>query len=142
MCRDCLVMGLNDESTQRVMLTDKNLTFASAVELASAWEAAARDGKSIANASGGLSVNIVHSGSNKNYSGAKSKNFQKVKHKPGSNSNGGKFNSNPKSKPDNPCSGCGGNHWKKDCSFKEAECWKCQKKGHIGKVCFSKSKPN
>ena len=142
MCRDRLVMGLNDESTQRVMLTDKNLTFASAVELASAREAAARDGKSIANASSGASVNIVHSGSNKNYSGAKSKNFQKVKHKPGSNSNGGKFNSNPKSKPDNPCSGCGGNHWKKDCSFKEAECWKCQKKGHIGKVCFSKSKPN
>ena len=42
MLRDKIVMGLKEEST-RVLLTEKNLTFTRAVEIASAREAAERD---------------------------------------------------------------------------------------------------
>ena len=43
--RDRLVMGLKEESTQRALLTEKDLTFCRAVEIAIAREAAARDVK-------------------------------------------------------------------------------------------------
>ena len=45
-------------------------------------------------------------------------------------------------KPIKPCQGCGNSHWKKDCPFKDAECHKCKRKGHIAKVCFSKNTTN
>ena len=54
----------------------------------------------------------------------------------------------PKPSPTNPvkhykpCQGCGNSHWKKDCPFKDAECHKCKRKGHIAKVCFSKNNTN
>ena len=41
--RDRLVMGLKDESTQRALLTEKDLMFEQAVEVAIAREAAVRD---------------------------------------------------------------------------------------------------
>ena len=43
MFRDKLVIGLREESTQRVLLTEKSLTFARAVEIAIGREAAERD---------------------------------------------------------------------------------------------------
>ena len=38
------------------------------------------------------------------------------------------------------CYRCGGKHQATNCPFKEAECYACGKKGHIAKVCRSKSK--
>ena len=38
------------------------------------------------------------------------------------------------------CYRCGGKHQATNCHFKEAECYACRKKGHIAKVCRSKSK--
>ena len=38
------------------------------------------------------------------------------------------------------CHRCGGKHMQKDCPFKEAECHKCKKKGHLARVCRSKTK--
>ena len=35
----------------------------------------------------------------------------------------------------NKCKGCGGNHKRADCHFKDSVCHKCQKKGHIQRVC-------
>ena len=42
-------------------------------------------------------------------------------------------------KPKNPCSGCGGLHWKRDCPYKDSECFNCNGKGHIKKVCRVKN---
>ncbi|XP_062539247.1 uncharacterized protein K02A2.6-like [Armigeres subalbatus] len=35
------------------------------------------------------------------------------------------------------CNGCGGNHQRNQCRFRDARCNKCDKKGHIAKVCRS-----
>lgn len=37
------------------------------------------------------------------------------------------------------CYRCGGQHLREDCRFKEAHCHNCRRKGHIAKVCKSKS---
>ncbi|KAH7711823.1 gag-pol polyprotein [Aphelenchoides avenae] len=37
-------------------------------------------------------------------------------------------------KPDRPCNGCGGSHWRSDCKYKEAKCNTCGTVGHIQKV--------
>ena len=133
MLRDKLVMGLEEESTQRILLTEKKLTFARAVEIANAREAAERDVREFGQkpSSGSKDVNSVKSSNTKS-------NFQKKK---------GSLKQKPKqgekgNKPDKPCSGCGKNHWKADCPFKDSECFTCKRRGHISKVCFTKNKPS
>ena len=37
------------------------------------------------------------------------------------------------------CYRCAGNHSSNLCKFKEAKCYSCSKKGHIAKVCRSKT---
>lgn len=37
-----------------------------------------------------------------------------------------------------PCYGCGARHSRSQCSFKNATCYACNKKGHIAKMCKSK----
>ena len=133
MLRDKLVMGLKEESTQHVLLTEKKLTFARAVEIANAREAAERDVREFGQkpSSGSKDVNSIKSSNTKS-------NFQKKK---------GSLKQKPKqgergNKPDKPCSGCGKNHWKADCPFKDSECFTCKCRGHISKVCFTKNKPS
>ena len=114
--RDRLVCGINNEATQRALLTEQNLTFEKAVEIATAREEAAKDVMAMGRQP--LGVNKVD------------KPFSKNKH------------SMPKSGdsfPSKPCSGCGGKHWKSKCPFKDSVCHKCGKKGHLKKVCFSKT---
>ena len=129
--RDRLVMGLKEESTQRALLTEKNLTFGRAVELATAREAAARDVREFGHSSRPRKdeANIV-----------KAKTFSNTNDKYLSNKSkkGGKTKGTDK--PKKPCSGCGASHWKSDCPFTKAECYACKKIGHIAKVCFSKDK--
>ena len=122
MLRDRLVVGIRDEATQRALLTEVNLTLNKAIEVANAREAAAKDVKEMGKGSG--SINLV---SRKNFSTKPKPNFHPVK------SN----NQNKNSAPKNPCNGCGGRHWKRDCPFKDAECHKCNQKGHIKKVCYT-----
>ena len=145
MMRDRLVMGLRDQATQRALLTAKDLTFAQAVEVASAREAAAKDAKEFGShsSSNSTAVNTIQSKSKH------SKNFKKDKPKWGAQASstnktdGNKSYSKPNStKPNQPCTGCGNLHWKKDCPFQKAECRKCKKIGHIAKVCFTKNNTN
>ncbi|XP_058839737.1 uncharacterized protein K02A2.6-like [Topomyia yanbarensis] len=35
------------------------------------------------------------------------------------------------------CGGCGGNHNRSQCKFRDAKCFNCERKGHISKVCKS-----
>ena len=53
---------------------------------------------------------------------------------PNSNSFNSKHDSN---KNMNACYGCGGNHWRNKCPFKNANCFKCNGKGHIQSKCRS-----
>ncbi|XP_011859820.1 PREDICTED: uncharacterized protein K02A2.6-like [Vollenhovia emeryi] len=52
-----------------------------------------------------------------------------------------KDKSSPKTSPQpatkNKCNGCGGSHPRAKCTFRDAECYKCSKKGHIAKMCRS-----
>jgi hypothetical protein len=38
-------------------------------------------------------------------------------------------------KPPGECYGCKGDHWKRDCPFKDSKCHRCGKVGHIQKMC-------
>ncbi|XP_032072036.1 uncharacterized protein K02A2.6-like [Thamnophis elegans] len=40
-----------------------------------------------------------------------------------------------KSRPKSACSGCGGNHERAECRFRQALCQRCGRKGHIARVC-------
>ena len=104
MLQDKLVMGLKAESTQRVLLMEKNLTFGRAVE------AAERDVREFGQkpSSGSKYVNSIKSSSTKS-NFQKKKGSQKHKTKQGEKGKG--------NKPDKPCNGFGKNHWKADCPF-------------------------
>ena len=122
MMRDRLVVGIRDEATQRSLLCEEDLTFAKAIEKATAREIAAKDVKEMGRPS---NINAIRS----NASGYANKN----------NKNSNDSNNAPKSS----CFGCGQMHWKRDCPFKDAECHKCNGKGHIKKMCRSnKDKKN
>lgn len=118
--RDRLICGMRSEATQRALLSEADLTYARALEIAIAREAAARDGQAMSHPQHGAHfVQSSHSS----------------KSAPDTN-----FKSN--NKPNNPCAGCGGNHWRKECPYINSTCHSCNKKGHLQKCCYaSKSKP-
>ena len=92
MLRDKLVMGLREESTQRVLLTEKSLTFTRAVEIAVAREAADKDVREFGQRSTNNSkeVNSIKSTNSKNNS------FSKQNSKPrGKEKEKGKSQKNP-----------------------------------------------
>ena len=130
MLRDRLVMSLRNESTQRVLLTEKDLTFTRAVEIAVAREAAEKDAREFSQKTTSFSREVPVNAINLQSKAFSKQNLSKQKGK-----GNAKVNS---SKPTKPCSGCGKSHWKKDCPFKDSECYLCKKKGHIAKVCFAK----
>ena len=105
---DRLVCGIQDSRIQRRF---PDLTFARAFTLAQLLESADRDTKALQVAPS--RVNAVKATQNL-------RNSQKAE------------------KPDRPCYRCGGQLFNRDCRFKDAECWKCGKKGHIARACGSK----
>ena len=136
MLRDRFVMGLGDERTQHTLLAEADLTFARAVEIATAREAARRD----VQAMGRVAVNKVqhktpHTKPRNTYNSS-----SQPKYNPSQNTKG---DNTPKSIPNTPCSGCGKMHWRRDCPFKNATCNVCHRKGHIQTVCYQarKEKP-
>lgn len=135
MLRDKFVMGLLHSSTQRQLLTECDLTFNHAVDIATAREAAIRDVQAM-----GLSSPPTTTTSNDNVSSDVNRMH--------SDKNGARSKFKPKSlqssntQPKSACSGCGQRHWKRDCPFKDSECFSCKKKGHIKKMCFKTKKEN
>lgn len=119
MLRDRLICGIRNEATQRAFLTEADLTYERAVEMATAREAAARD---------------VHAMSRPNHNVHAVSTFPKPKQNNKANTR--------ETKPTKPCSGCGSNHWRNECPFKDAICFGCEKKGHILKCCFNAKNKN
>ena len=135
MLRDRFVTGLSNDRTQHTLLAEADLTFARAVEIATAREAAQKDVHAMGNSTGNAVYKVrtkPHVSNNaKEFSSAKGKSNNK-----NSSSVSKSSTASTKSRlPDNPCSGCGKRHWKKDCPFREAVCHACNRKGHIKSVC-------
>ena len=144
--RDRFVTGLSNAKTQHSLLTEADLTFARAVEIATAREVAQKDVQAMGNNSNAVYKVKSHTQSNAtNKSSTPIYQKSNAKSKGYSKNNSAFANSSPKaskaSTPKNPCSGCGRNHWKSDCPFKEAVCYSCNRKGHLKSMCGN-SKPN
>ena len=129
MLRDRFVMGLNNEQTQHALLAESDLTFQRALEVATAREAAYHDAQAMGN-------QFV----NKLFTETAHKSKPNSQPKPKTNTNYKQQHSSSKNKPKSPCTGCGGNHWKNDCPFKDKECYKCKMIGHIQKMCRTPKK--
>ena len=127
MLRDRFVTGLSNAKTQHTLLAEADLTFARAVEIATACEAAQKDvGYKLWEAAVAL-LSLEGCITIRDYSSSK----EKSKNSENSNS---QTAAKPNA-PTSPCSGCGKLHWKKDCTFKDVVCHACNRKGHIKTVC-------
>ena len=112
--RDKFVVGINDDSIQKRLLQERNLSLNKAVELALAMEQASKDSTSIH-----LNLNKEEQVSFINKKKA------------------------PRNDAHPPCYSCGkSNHKRLDCYFKDAKCRNCSKKGHIQTICNKKKPKN
>ncbi|XP_031747556.1 uncharacterized protein K02A2.6-like [Xenopus tropicalis] len=118
MLRDQLVCGIQNEALQRRLLAEPNLTLAAAQEKALAAETALLHTKAIHH-----TATSVHTISSKQ---ADDIQFQNNKPKDYLATNASPFT---------PCIGCGGQHRRSVCPFKNAVCHYCKKKGHVIRVC-------
>ena len=115
MLRDRLVCGINDQRIQRRLLAEQDLSFAKALEISQAMEAADRNARELGKVSANGLVQAVSNGRSQRGGGA------------------------PHTLT---CYRCGGKHPSDKCCFKDSECHHCGKKGHIAKVCRSKKREN
>ncbi len=122
MLRDRLVWGINDDSIQKKLLQESDLTYQRAVTLAQGAETAEENLKApgqelVASQSARVIVNSepVYKVSGK---------------KPGPKDSGVKCHR---------CSIAG--HMAPTCRFRDRTCYKCKKKGHMARVCRSKGTP-
>ena len=122
--RDRFVCGLNNESVQKRLLQEKDLTFERATSLALAMEMAQRDAQEL------QEKPDVHKFAQTN-STFKQNKTPRPAHKTPVPKPGKKF---PQ------CLSCGkNNHTRSNCFYRDATCNACHKKGHISKVCKSNS---
>ena len=108
--RDRLVCGLRNESIQKRLLSERDLTFTRAIDIAVAMETAAKDASELQN----------------------QRRMETEIHKLG-------FGKTSSRMPINKnCHRCNGKHDPSECRFKEAICHNCSKRGHIRNACKSK----
>ena len=117
--RDRLVAGIYDEATQRVLLATKDLTFDSAIEIAFAREAAAKDSSAMHSSKAESSnTHQITKEKKPNYNNRTNKFYA---HKPAPKSSSNKRKQFPAQKPKNAnvpnsdlpkslCKGCGERH--------------------------------
>ena len=115
---DRLVCGIGDSRIQKRLLAEPNLTLDKALELALVQESAEQNAAQL--------------------QACKHPRRQKLKLTSLEVTQTPKQSNGKKSF--GACHRCGGKHMQKDCPFKEAECHKCKKKGHLAQVCRSKTK--
>ncbi|KFD50051.1 hypothetical protein M513_09011 [Trichuris suis] len=117
-----LVCGLRDESIQGRLPAETSVSYDKAVKRAQAGEAAASQVKELQAQKPSIDVPITNQLRQTNST-------KRIL---------------PRDSPSasrNTCASCGGSHSRKDCKFRNAECNFCHKKGHISKVCRSKTPP-
>ena len=115
MLRDRLVCGVNDTQIQRRLLAEPRLTLDTALGLAQAIEAAAKDSSDVQRVTQTQAIPF---------------HINIFRHSRG-----------PKPQPtvsDQTCQRCGGSHSPVTCRFKNFTYRYCHKKGHLEKVCRSK----
>ena len=118
--RDCIVCGINDAVIQCRLLSEKALTFKTALELAQSMESAAKNLKELSDSSKGDTKHAAAAGSTPTP--------QEPVHQI--------TNTSAKSQQ---CYRCGKKgHYAPACKYKDTVCNKCGKVGHLQKVCRSK----
>jgi len=121
MLRDRLVCGVNHSGIQRKLLSEGELTYASALKLAQTIEAAEKDAKKLGD-------------SNKQFASPVPSGI--INHtkttSPSSLPTGSGFTPT--------CYRCGGPHLAPRCRHKDTECRYCKKKGHLARVCKAKTR--
>lgn len=123
MLRDRLVCGINETKTQQRLLSEPQLTFAKALEIAQAMEAAVDGANEITHSSdSGKEFRMIPAPDSVNVVGRRESGRDEI--------------STPvKSTHNKRCYRCGGPHTPNVCKFKYEKCFGCQKTGHVSKMC-------
>lgn len=119
MLRDRIVCGIQEEATQRKLLSENGLTLVRATEIAVSMETAAKNAEDLKTPTV-EDTNYVH----KN----KPPERNQRKESPNTARNGHR------------CNRCGADHKSSDCRFIGATCHACKKIGHIARACRAKSR--
>jgi len=122
---DQLICGVNHEGIQRRLLSEKNLTYDKAFELALAMEASTKVSKDISATSSTTLDQSLH------YTAGQKNTFGKTTHL---------WNKHVEESSTKPtCYRCGNHHLASECKFRTAECRRCHKTRQIAKVCRSRA---
>ena len=124
MLRDRLVCGVNNDAIQQKLMSQKDLTYAQALEIAQMMEAAAKNTqhlKAQSTAAPSQEVHRVPAAAGRRRSARDSTK---------------KVDSTASSRVS--CHRCGGPHLATVCKFKDKMCYACNKRGHIARVCRSR----
>lgn len=119
MLRDRLVCGINDETMQRRLLAESNLTFEKALKIALVMESAYKNMQDLQEKA---ACNIIKEKGN---SGSSFRRTEKKTVEEGK-----------------VCYRCNGGHDPASCRFRQEKCHSCGKIGHIGRACRNVKKQN
>lgn len=138
MLRDRLVCGINDSTTQRRLLSEKDLTLDKAHEIAQSIETAEHNARDL-DKPRHVDVNAV--GREERYQ-APRRSFRPPTRPPPTRLPSTRLpptaTLNRPSLPPSPCPRCAGQHWARTCPFRTAVCHACGKQGHIQRRCPSR----
>ena len=130
MLRDRLVCGVNNEKIQQRLLAEKDLTFAKAMELASAIESAEQGSRAISNGQA-VQGSVNYQANTRQQQQPWKRNSHRARPESEQREHPGGHKNNPKL----VCWRCGDDHKAPECRFKESKCRNCKKTGHLAKMC-------
>ena len=127
MLRDHLVCGVNHSGIQRKLLSEANLTYDRAYELAQSVEASERDSKELRDKPLGRDETAAHVAPEHelHYSTSADARVSSGSSRTGQSKNAGAVT----------CYRCGRPHLATQCKFRNAVCHYCKKRGHLARVC-------